>query len=321
MTCGLLEIIVDRYKGPIVGGFIGESSLVSWRFVEWITLIISGCILASIILIQPETYGPILLKWKAAHLREVTGDARYVAAVEVRTETFLHRVRRALYRPFLLAFRESIVMLFGLYLTVIYIILFTFLNGYTFIFTETYGLSQGITGLLFLGISTGLAMSLLLVPHVKSRYGRQLRKAEEQEGISRLPPEVRLRFAMFGAPAVPISLFWMGWTARADISVASPILASVLFGYGTLCIFISCYQYLIDSYELYAASALASVTVVRYVVSGGLVVAAIPIYEGLSVHWTLTLMGGLSALMVPVPYLFMVYGEKIRGYSKYAVGE
>ena len=305
-------------KGPIVGGFIGESPLVSWRFVEWITLIIAGCVLVSIILIQPETYGPILLKWKAAHLRAVTGDDRYVAAVEVRTETFLHRVRRALYRPFLLLIREPIVMLFGLYLTVIYIILFTFLNGYTFIFTETYGLSQGLTGLAFLGIAIGILLSTLLVPHVKTAYTQQLRKAEEQ-GHSRLPPEVRLRFAMYGAPAVPISLFWMGWTARPDIPVWSPLAASILFGFGILCIFISCYQYLIDSYELYAASALASVTVIRYVASGGLVVAADPIYQNLSVHWTLTLMGGLSALLVPVPYLFRKYGQKVRGYSKYAV--
>ena len=251
-------------------------------------------------------------------MRRVTNDHRYAASAEVRTEPFLRRVRRALYRPFLLGFREPIVMLFGLYLIVIYIVLFSFLNGYTFIFTETYGLSEGLTGLTFLGIVIGIACSTLLIPYVYTDYKRQLRQAEEQ-GRTRLPPEVRLLFAKLGAPTVPISLFWMGWTTRPDIPLWSPLAASVLFGYGILCIFISCYQYLIDSYELYAASALACVTVLRYVASGGIVIAAIPMYEGLGVHWTLTLMGCLSALLVPVPYLFTRYGERVRGWSKFAV--
>ena len=57
-------------------------------------------------------------------------------------------------------------------------------------------------------------------------------------------------------------LFWMGWTAYPSVSYWSPLVASVLFGYGILCIFISSYQYLMDAYAMYAASALAAVTLV-----------------------------------------------------------
>lgn len=93
---------------------------------------------------------------------------------------------------------------------------------------------------------------------------------------AKLPPEKRLWFAMFGAPAIPISLFWMGWTNYSSISYWSDLAASVLFGYGILCIFISTYQYIIDSYELYAASALASLTLIRYVAAGGMAVVGVP---------------------------------------------
>ena len=130
--------------GPIVGGFIGESRLVSWRWTEWITLIISGFVLFNVICFQPETYAPILLKWRASRLRELTGDDRYRAEVEIRDVTFFKRLGRALYRPFLLTFSEPIIILIALYLTVIYIILFTFLDGYDFVFTETYGFSSAL---------------------------------------------------------------------------------------------------------------------------------------------------------------------------------
>jgi hypothetical protein len=66
-----------------------------------------------------------------------------------------------LYRPFLLTAREPIIMLFGLYLTIVYIILLGFLNGYTFIFTDTYQLSPGLTGACFLGILIGLCLASL----------------------------------------------------------------------------------------------------------------------------------------------------------------
>jgi len=306
--------------GPVVGGFIGQSSLVSWRWCEWITLIISGLVLVLLLLFQPETFAPILLKWKAAHLREITGDDRYVSEVEIRAETFWKRLLHALYRPFILVFREPIVVAFAFYLTVVYIILFTFLDGYTFVFGDTYGFSEGLTGLAFIGIGIGLCIASLWIPLIHHWAKRDLYKLQQTKGPSaKLPPEFRLWFAMFGAPAVPISLFWMGWTNYPSISYWSGLVASVVFGYGILCIFISSYQYIIDSYEMYAASALASLTLIRYVAAGGMVEVGIPFYENLGVHKTLTILGAISAAMVPVPYLLFIYGPKIRSWSKFAV--
>lgn len=297
--------------GPVLGGFIAQSTIVSWRWVEWTTLIMSGLVLGLVVLFQPETYAPVLLAWKAQHLRSVTGDPRFVAEMEIRGDSFLKRLGVALYRPFLLAV-EPIVFLVTLYLTVIYIVLFTFLDGYDYIFGETHGTSPGITGLCFLSIAIGLFGASLWVPLIY-KWARRDMAAIQARGVSRLPPEFRLWYAMFGAPAIPISLFWMGWTSYPHISIWSPLLAGVLFGYGVLCVFISSYQYIIDSYEMYAASALTSVTLVRYVTAGGMTVVGIPFYKNMGVHWTLTILGAISALLVPVPYLFYMYGKRIRG--------
>lgn len=125
------------------------------------------------------------------------------------------------------------------------------------------------------------------------------------------------------------------------ISIWSPLAASALFGYGILCVFISSYQYIIDGYETNAASALASVTLIRYVAAGGMVVVGVPFYENVGVHWTLTILGCIAAIMVsllqrlsgklvcygadervsqaPLPYVFYKIGPKIRARSKYAV--
>lgn len=277
----------------------------------------AAVVLTLVVLFLPETFPPILLKWKAKHLRAITGDDRYRAEVEIRMDPFTTRLARALYRPFLLTITEPIIVLVALYLTVIYIILFTFLDGYDYIFGEIHGVSPGVQGLCFLGIAVGLFLASPFVFLIRSMAAKRLQKANEQ-GRNHLPPEFRLWFAMIGAPAIPISMFWMGWTSDPNISIWSPIAASVVFGFGILCVFISSYQYVIDSYEIYAASALASVTVIRYVAAGGMTIVGIPFYTNVGVHYTCTILGCIAAACTPVPYLFYIYGPRIRAKSKYA---
>ncbi|KAK2759559.1 hypothetical protein FQN54_003038 [Arachnomyces sp. PD_36] len=303
--------------GPVVGGYVGQSPHISWRWVEWITLLMSGLTLAAVVFLLPESYSPVMLKWKAQHLRALTGDDRYQAKLEIDNSSFTAMLATSLYRPFLLACTEPIIILVAIYLTVVYVILFTFLNGYTFIFTNVYGFSEGLTGLSFLGIAIGIIIAGCFVPLIYRMYKHDLAIAEES-GFTSTAPESHLYFALFTAPAIPISLFWMGWTTNPSISPWSPLIASVLFGYGTIGVFISCYQYIISSYDIYSASALTSITFIRYVVAGALVEAAVPWYSALGVHWTLTILGVISALLVPVPFAFYTWGSTIRSKSKYA---
>lgn len=86
-----------------------------------------------------------------------------------------------------------------------------------------------------------------------------------------------------------------------------------------MCVFISTYQYLIDAFTANAASALVGITFVRYVLAGAMVPVSIPFYRNVGVHWTLTIMGILAALLAPVPYLFYIFGAKVRAKSRHAV--
>ena len=81
----------------------------------------------------------------------------------------------------------------------------------------------------------------------------------------------------------------------------------------------SSYMYIIDSYQINAASALTFATVVRYVVSGGLTVAGIPFYEKVGSHWTCTILGVFGLIMAPAPYVLYKWGPRIRKFSKYSV--
>jgi hypothetical protein len=181
------------------------------------------------------------------------------------------------------------------------------LTGFDFIFEEIFGLSQGITFLCFLGLGIGFFGASALVPWIYITYKKKLAQVKAHGGV-RLNPEQRLVFAMIGAPFLPFGLFWMAWTSYASIGPWSAIVSTLPTGFAIMGIFISTYQYLIDSFEAHAASALVGTTFVRYIVAGGMVEVSIPMYKNLGVHWTLTVLGAISLVMAPVPFLFYKFG-------------
>ncbi|KAJ5336566.1 uncharacterized protein N7506_004588 [Penicillium brevicompactum] len=318
---------------PVIASFIGQTGVLEWQWTAWIILITSGAIFVLVLLFQPETYSPLLLKWKGKHLRQKTGDPRYRSSMDMDKVSLFNRIGGAMKRQFLITFHEPIILLISLYMTVLYIVLFTFFDGYTNIFTDVHGLSQGLTNIVWVAMYVGIALAGLLVLPIYRYTKRDFTAAAQQKNGAdpalnpraldnvHTQPEIRLWFAMCGAPLIPISLFWMGWTDFASVSIWSPIVASSFFGFGCICIFISSYMYIIDSYDIYAASALGFMTVSRYFAAGGMTVVGIPFYKNMGVHWTLTILGCISAIMVPVPYVFYRYGPIIRKWSRYAAAD
>ena len=73
---------------------------------------------------------------------------------------------------------------------------------------------------------------------------------------------------------------------------------------------------MMQTFGPYSASALVSNVFVRYVVGGSLVVVAIPMYNNLGVHHALTVLASISCAVTPVPYVFYVYGSRVRGLSR-----
>lgn len=308
---------------PLAGGWLVQNTNLSWRWVDWVTLIISFFVFVIAFFCLPETFSPMMLQWKAVALRKQTGDSRFKSAYELQ-DPLLKRLKTNATRPVIFFTKEPIVIFFGFYLTLIYVLVFTFLNGFTYIFTDTYGFSDGIRGTSFLAIVVGILLNTTLTPIWRHIYLKRLSLASESQDLAEgeeptIAPEIRLLPAIFCAPLFPISLFWLGWTNYRSISPWSDLIAAGLFGFSLQRIFVASYQYIIDSYETDSASALSSITFLRYIVAGGMVIAAQPMYSGIGVHWTLTIMGVLGTLLVPVPILFWKFGESIRARSSFAI--
>jgi len=299
---------------PIAGGWIASNPRLGYAWTEWVTLIISAAAFLLALFFLPETYQPLLVKWKTDHLRRLKGNDGYTCGQE-EEGSVVKRLKNTLPRPVVFFTREPVIIVLGVYLILIYVILFTFLSGFDYIFTQTYNFSTGYTGSCFAAIVSGELFGTIVSLFFYLADRRALRKHGS------IPPETRLWPSIIAAPFLPISLFWLGWTNYKSISPWSGLAACFVFGYVVIVIYVSSYLYIIDSYATHAASALASITMVRYLVAAGMVMAARPMYMGIGVHWTLTLLGCLGVVLTPAPLIFWKVGPKVREKSKYAKSE
>ncbi|TFY79319.1 hypothetical protein EWM64_g4693 [Hericium alpestre] len=249
--------------GPTVAGWIIVAG-VSWRWVFWVLTIFAGACLAMVVLTLPETYGPILLVNRAKELRKDTGDDRYYAQLELQDFTLRESIMNVVAKPFKMLFLEPMLMFCTLYISFLSGCMYLLFEAYPVVFSEGHHMNPGVSGLMFLPVSIGGGIGVIVyLLYFEPRYERYV----EQHAPSLVPPEARLEVTKLGGPIFAISFFWFGWTSYASISFWSPLMAGGLMGMGIFYIFLSLFNYLIDTYLFAAASALASMTVIRSIFS------------------------------------------------------
>ncbi|KAK1139144.1 hypothetical protein N8T08_001267 [Aspergillus melleus] len=285
---GLPLITICAYAGPILGPVIGAYTpqigfeWADWDLYDYHQLRAGVCFPCPAGNLQsptpqmareasPQSHGRRPVPDRAYHdvrqLAWFSTASQYVSAIPDDLDGADHLDIQLLSRPALL-------------------VLFTFLNGYPYIFTQPYGISTS-------------------------------RRKGHGRGQKPLQPEVLLYWAMAGSSILmPVSLFWIAWTCYSDISIWSPIVASGVFGYALVCIFTTTYMYILFVYLQYAALALGFMTFARYVISGALSPASIKMHDNLGPHLSLTIVAAIAAVMAPVPYLLCVYGHRVRAMSR-----
>ncbi|KAJ5161558.1 hypothetical protein N7492_006950 [Penicillium capsulatum] len=299
--------------GPFVGGFLSESA--GWRWVEGLVAVFSGLLGIVTFFTLPETFAPILLRKRAECLSQTTGMI-YRSTIDIeKGKTPMKTIFKvALSRPWILLFREPIVLFSSLYLAIIYGILYLMFAALPIVYGKERGWSEGMSGLSFLGILIGILFSAVVMFPIYFRY----KKKTLALSSGRLAPEERLPDAFIGAIALPVGLFWFAWTNYPSIHWMNSIAAGVPFGFGMVIVLLPVMNYVIDAYTIYAASALAATTALRSIFGAVFPLFTTYMYEGIGIHWASSIPAFLALACVPIPFLFYYYGTAIRKRCKYA---
>ncbi|KAB5578157.1 bicyclomycin resistance protein [Coniochaeta sp. 2T2.1] len=291
--------------GPVAGGFLAEAK--GWRWVFWLLVILSGVLSVVLLVFARETYAPVLLQRKVNRLRKETGNDLLRSKLDAGLSPRDY-FKRGIVRPFKMLFFSPLCCIFAVYMGITYGYLYLLFTSITIVFEQSYGFGSGTVGLVFLGLGVG-SMAGLVFFSISS--DRTLKKMAAKEGQG-MKPEYRLKPLPYGAILLPAGFFLYGWTAQYRVHWIVPIIGHVIIGVGNLLIFMAINMALVDTFTIYAASALASNTIIRSIFGAVLPLCGLRMYDTLGLGWGNSLLGFIAVAMIPVSFLLLKYGEVMR---------
>lgn len=208
---------------------------------------------------------------------------------------------------------EPMVTCICIYLSFVYGLLFMLIEVYPIVFKENRHFALVPSTLPYLGLFVGVLAAVGINLINNPLYIKAVRKNK-----GRPVPEARLPPMLIGGVFLTGGIFWLGWTASPSIPWIVPTIGGGFVGAGFNIVFQQGLNFLVDTYGLYGASAMSANTVLRSIMACGLPLAARSMFGTLGVGPAASVLGGVAALMMPVPLIFMKYGLRLRKMSKFA---
>jgi MFS family permease len=291
--------------GPIVGGYL--SAAAGWRWVFWLLTIASGVGTIISFIVQTETFEPVLLERRTEGLRKsLNRPALFHRYTD--NGSWQARMSRAIVRPVKMLCTSPIVLLTSLYVGLVYAYTYLLFTSFPFMYKHVYGFGERSIGLTYLGCGVGFTIGLVYFGAWSDRNA----KKKAQAGDGEWKPEYRLPPILPGSLAVPIGLFWYGWSAEAHLHWIMPVIGTGIFALGNLAIFLPVQTYLIDAFEIYSASAAVANTLTRSLIGAFLPLAGPRMYSALGQGWGNSLLAFIALAFAPLGWIIYRYGERIR---------
>ncbi|KAF2444616.1 MFS general substrate transporter [Karstenula rhodostoma CBS 690.94] len=312
----MLAFIGAPFLGPSIAPIACNYLAVGagWQWVAALITFFVGTAFIGILFV-PETYHPVLLRRRAAKLSKITGKV-YKSKLDDGKKTPAAVFNTAMVRPWALLFREPIVLFLSLYMAIIYGTMYMEFAAFPIVFAGSRGWKQANSGLAFVGMGVGQIIGVFISYFDNTRYKRVIDHLPE--GTTLAPPEARLFPSLIGAVLLPVALFEFAWTNYPSIHWIACQIGTVGLGISHVLIFLSVANYLVDTYTLYAASALAANTIIRALFGAAFPLFTTPMYDSLGIHWGSSIPAFLALACAPFPYLFHTYGPRVRRHGRYA---
>lgn len=300
--------------GPIAGGFIAEGT--TWRWVFWATSAAAALIEVCGFFFLPESHHATLLKRKRDRLRKQTGNNELYTEHDS-SSSLLSMIGGTILRPCRMIVTQPIIQVIALYMAYLFGLFYLLLSNFPSVWENIYHESVGVGGLNYISLGVGYVIGGQVSAYANDRIYIHLKEKHNNIG----KPEFRIPPMFIGSVLIPIGLFWYGWSVQTRVHWIMPNLGVAIFSAGSVACLQSMQSYIIDSYSRFAASGLAAAVVLRSLAGFGFPLFTPYMYQALDYGWGNSLLGFISiAIGIPAPYIFWVYGPKLRSMSSFATG-
>ena len=254
-----------------------------------------------------------LLGHRLRAIQKLTGDNSLHIQNPDDAPSFYAFVQTSLFRPVRLFWTEPIVFMVSIMTAVAFGIVYLFIEALQVVY-GSYGFSIQDTSLAFIPLSIGLLFGVFV-----RFYDHKMIAKRKRRGQS-LHPEDTLTGFVIAAPVLAVFLWCFAWTIppRVEAPWIISMIALVPIGFAVNEFDCVLAAYMADSYTLYAASAFASLTILRSTFSATFPLFAHQMYVNLGSNNASSILAGIATVACVSPVLLLIYGRQIREMSKFA---
>ena len=180
------------------------------------------------------------------------------------------------------------------------------------VFQTSHNFSNAETGAVFTSMCIGSLLALGLNSLVERGSQRFLRPRSPPG------PETRLYASCTLGVLLPIGMFWFGWTSFPHQHWVLPTLAVGVATIGIYTIYLAVFNYFADTYQQYASSALAAQSFCRNMLGAFFPLFTDAMYRRMTFQGANSFLGGVGLVLSVVPWVLVMYGDRIRRRSKFA---
>lgn len=223
-------------------------------------------------------------------------------------------IQITLVRPLRLLLTEPIVFLVSIMSAIAFGLIYLFTEALQVVY-GAYGFSIQQTSLAFIPLGIGLIGGIFT-----RLYDSHFLKKRKRSGFP-LSPEDKLTGYAIAAPLLAIGLWLFAWTVPPKVvSIHWIVSMLALMPVGFAINEIDCVLagYLADSYTTFAASAFASLSLLRAVFSAVFPLFARQMFTGLGANYAGSVLAAVATLACLIPVMLLRYGRQIRKASKFA---
>lgn len=304
--------------GPLIGAALVEAG--GWRWPFWFMTIASGFTFLFLAFFFPESSSKALLYKKALRLRKLTGNENITSEGHIENSKMTaHQIAvDTLWRPIEIMIFEPVVLLIGIYIGLVYAIMYLWFEEFPIVFQGIYNFTPVESGVVFVTLIVGIVISLFLyLPVINKTFTQKLLKGEM------VVPESVLPLSILASACMPIGLVIFAWSANPHVHWIVPSIGATIVSSSSFIVFQTLFNYLSMSFYRFLASVFAGNCLFRAMMGGAFPLFGRSLFLNLSIRkypvaWGTMILFFLTLLMVLIPTLFYINGERLRARSKYA---
>lgn len=255
MTIFSLTVFLGPLLSQPIGGFIVKNQSLGWEWTEYLPGILGSAEFVLLLFLQEESYWPVILARKADRLRRETGDWSIIAKQDTIELDPRAIIQNYLLLPIRMLALDPIILCMSTFGAFVYGLLYLFLTAYPAVFQDVHHMSDGVSGLPYLGLVIGQFINAIVAMFIQKYW--LVPRMIKNRGI--LEPEWVLPIAVPGSLAFSGGLFWFGWSGyKASIPWIVPTASGILSGFGLLAMFLPSISYIVlarpEKYDSYLLS-------------------------------------------------------------------